>query len=439
MKYESTSLTFDSLIACCRQHFETLSDPRKHLKQDSYPLADVLMSGLAMFHFQDPALLHFQEMLEESDRRSNLTTMFGVTKTPKDSQMRTILDGVAPGELVDVFTEVHRMISAAKVLPTFRVLEGRFLVAIDASDYFSSEKCHCDHCLQVKDKDGKVLRYHHQILQAVMLAPGVPQVLPIGSEEVCLQDGDNKQDCEINAAKRLIPWLASNHAHRDLVIIADGLYSHVPFVSLLRQHGLDFILVAKPSDHLALHDDLTGLRMAGAIGSFEQVDKEGRRHVYEFCRDVVIRADGEQRANWFSYRLINRAGKITFQNDWITSLPVTARNVAHLVECGRSRWKIENEGFNTLKNQGYHLEHNFGHGKKHLSFVFFLLNLLAFTIHELLELRDRQLTKLYEKVGSWREVWIKLRVMVETFVFDGWNDLLKFLLDKRTRYARVPT
>jgi len=207
----------------------------------------------------------------------------------------------------------------------------------------------------VKDKAGNVLRYHHQILQAVLLAPGVRQVLPIGSEEVRRQDGDNKQDCELNAAKRLIPWLATNHAHLDIVIVADGLYSHVPFVELLRQYKFNFILVAKPGDHVVLYEDLKGLRDAGAVGSIERTDKEGRRHIYEFCQDIIFRSDGKHQANWFGYRLLDRDGNIVYENVWITSLPVSARNVVHMVECGRGRWKIENEGFNTLKNQGYHL------------------------------------------------------------------------------------
>ena len=67
-----------------------------------------------------------------------------------------------------------------------------------------------------------------------------------------------------------------------------------------------------------------------------------------------------------------------------------------LVRAARARWKIENEGFNTLKNQGYHLEHNFGHGDQHLSEAFFTLNLLAFFIHQIFELVDG----LYQRVRT---------------------------------------
>lgn len=438
MNNKEPALSFSHLVNLLRMRFEKLSDPRKRLSEDSYPLVDVAMSGLAMFHFQDPSILQFQEALEETERRSNLETLFHVAKVPKATQMRTLLDGVKPSEVEMGFTDIFRELDQAKVLPRMRFLQGRYLVAIDGSDYFSSAKCSCPGCLESKKADGTV-RYHHQILQAVLVKPGLRTVFPMGSEEVCRQDGATKQDCELNAAKRLIPRMAANHPHMDIVIIADGLYSHVPFVLLLREQCLSFILVAKPTDHQSLFEDLRGLREAGAVGRLEKIDARGRRHVYEFCNGVVLRADGKETVNWFSYQLINENGKIGYENTWITDQTVTARNVEELVEAGRSRWKIENEGFNTLKNQGYNLEHNFGHGKEHLSFVLFLLNLLAFMIHQVLELRDKSFQKLSENVGSRKELWNLIRSMVRMFVFESWSFLMRFMLDKKARRSYGPT
>ena len=62
-------------------------------------------------------------------------------------------------------------------------------------------------------------------------------------------------------------------------------------------------------------------------------------------------------------------------------------SVAALVATGRARWKIENENNNTLKTKGYHLEHNFGHGKKHLSSLLVAMNMLALLTHPALRLR----------------------------------------------------
>lgn len=227
------------------------------------------MSALAMFHFQDPSFLKFQQALEETDRKSNLTTLFEVSMVPKSTQLRTLLDGVLPSEVGEIFNDFLRRVGDAKLLGKFRFLDGRYLLLLDGSEYFNSNKCSCPGCLQAKSADGSV-RYHHQILQMVIAKPGLKQVLPFGAEEVCRQDGITKEDCEINAAKRLIPRIAAGHSHMDLVIVADGLYSHVPFVELLRNNHLSFILVAKPTDHKALFEDLIGLREAGAVGKIER-------------------------------------------------------------------------------------------------------------------------------------------------------------------------
>lgn len=438
MKTKTTALSFSDLVNLARKRFKKLTDPRRRLDEDCYPLEDAAMSGLAMFHFQDPSFLKFQKSLEDSDRKSNLTTLFEVANVPKSTQMRTLLDGVSPLEVSAVFDDLHRRIDEAKLLSKFRFLNGRYLALLDASEYFSSHKCSCPTCLQAVSADGTV-RYHHQILQMVLAKPGLKHVLPFGAEEVRRQDGVTKEDCEINAAKRLIPRIVGSHPHMDLVIVADGLYSHVPFVQLLQKSNLSFILVAKPGDHQALFEDLKGLRKSGAIVSFEKRDSRGRRHLYEFCSGVDLRSDGAMKVNWFSYQLINKDGKVGYTNTWITDFKVTTQNVEELVDAGRCRWKIENETFNTLKNQGYHLEHNFGHGKKHLSFVLFLLNLLAFTIHQILEMKDKSFQQLYEKIGSRKELWGNIRAMINMFVFESWNFLMKFMLDKSFRHSFIKT
>jgi hypothetical protein len=79
--------------------------------------------------------------------------------------------------------------------------------------------------------------------------------------------------------------------------------------------------------------------------------------------------------------VIDEKGKATYDGALVTSLPATAENVVEIAACARARWKIENESFNVLKNNGYNLAHNFGHGKQHLAQQFVLLNLLAFAFH----------------------------------------------------------
>jgi hypothetical protein len=103
--------------------------------------------------------------------------------------------------------------------------------------------------------------------------------------------------------------------------------------------------------------------------------------------------------------------------------------VQQLVKAGRARWKIENETFNTLKNQGYHIEHNFGHGQQYLSNNFFVLNLLAFFIHQILELCDRGYQYCRSKFSSRKEYWSNLRAAIRLMLFRNFEHLLHILAD----------
>ena len=128
--------------------------------------------------------------------------------------------------------------------------------------------------------------------------------------------------------------------------------------------------------------------------------------------------------NYVKYWLVNE-GKVTYHNSWITDFRVDRENVAELVRIGRCRWKIENETFNTLKNQGYHIEHNFGHGEKHLSINFFLLNLLAIFMHQIFELTNPLYQECRRAFGSRRNLWDHLRSSIHLLIFPDGETLLK--------------
>lgn len=121
--------------------------------------------------------------------------------------------------------------------------------------------------------------------------------------------------------------------------------------------------------------------------------------------------------------------KVTYHNSWITDFVIDEKNITELVKAGRCRWKIENETFNTLKNHGYHIEHNYGHGKKCLSMNFFLLNLLAFFMHQISELTDKLYQQCRQKFGSKRNLWDHMRASTHHVIFPDWETFLRRLLN----------
>lgn len=253
-------------------------------------------------------------------------------------------------------------------------------------------------------------------------------------EEIRNSDGTEKQDCEINAGKRFIKALRKDHPHLKITIGGDGLNSKQPMIEAIRNERMNFILVAKPDDHKIMMEWVEEQRKLGEVKTKQVTDAQGRLHIYEWVNQVPLNGNQDTtEVNFFHYQLVvtdeHGNSKVNYKNSWVTDFEISETNVEELTRAGRCRWKIENECFNTLKNQGYELEHNYGHGTKNLSFNFVLLTLIAFFFHQIAELTDGLFKQCREKLGSKRHLWETVRTYVKIFVFETWEMLFRFVLD----------
>ncbi len=416
-------LGFNALRKTITKQILQIQDPRQAGKVD-YCIHDVLMSGFAMMFFQDPSLLAFQRRLQEKARQNNISAIFNIDSIPKDTQLRDVIDEVPTERLNEIFPKFIKALQRGRQLSQYKFIDEKYLVSIDGSEYFSSNKINCPHCLKTNSRK-KELRYHHQILQAVIVKPGLRQVLPLFPEAIQNSDGTTKQDCEINAGKRILGKIRNAHPRLPLIIAGDGLYSKQPFLDSLKENHMSYILVAKPTDHKVLFEWVNEITAMGEAGHFECQDERGRLHKYHWVNDVPLNGSPDaDHVNFFQYWLVNEQGKTTYRNSWVTDIFVCRDNVETLVKGGRARWKIENETFNTLKNQGYHIEHNYGHGQKYLSMNFFVLNLLAFFVHQILDLCDRHYQRCRSKFSSRKEFWNVLKYSIRLILFRDFYHLL---------------
>ena len=419
-------LSFGALRKKLSARLELLPEHRQPGKI-THRIHDVFMSGFAMLYFQDPSLLQFQKKLKEEAHNNNLKTLFQVHTIPKDSQMREITDAVDSRGLEPVFDDYFAALQRGKHLEQYRFLGDYYIVSMDGTGYFSSEKICCPGCLRKESKNGKV-RYEHQIMQAALMHPNMRQVIPLVPEAVRNTDGGAKQDCEIEAGKRLIVKIRKSHPKLKIILVTDSLHSKQPFIGEANARGMHYIMVVKPGDHKILMEWVNEQRQLKEVSRRVVKDEKGRVHVYEWVNDVPLNGNEETiMTNYFEYWLIDKE-KVTYHNSWVTDIPISRDNVRELVRGGRCRWKIENETFNTLKNQGYHIEHNYGHGKKHLSMNFFILNLLAFFVHQIFELSDGLYQQCRKAFGSKRNLWDHLRAAIRLLIFPDWQMLLMRVL-----------
>ncbi|WP_198263052.1 transposase family protein [sulfur-oxidizing endosymbiont of Gigantopelta aegis] len=424
LSQQKKHLSFSALKQAISLHFHAIKDSRVQGKCD-YSQHDVLMSAFACMYFQDPSLSEFQKQMEEEQNQNNLRTLFNVEKIPKNSQLRDILDLIPSKTFAPAFKDLFERLRRHKHLEEYAILPNTLLCVIDGTQYYSSKQIHCDCCLHKEHRTGEIT-YSHAVLQGAIMHPDKKQVLPVMPEAIQNTDGTKKQDCESNAAKRFIANLKKAHPRQGFMICGDGLMSHQPMIEDVIEEMMHYLLVAKPGDHTYLFEWLEAF---SELPSMDWIDEKGHQHHYRWKNNVPLH--GEENAievNFFEYTLTNTAGKIIYRNSWVTDIKISEHNIQTMTQAGRCRWKIENECFNTLKNQGYHIEHNYGHGKKHLSFNMYLLTLLAFYFHQIFELTDGTYQACRKKFGSKKLMWEKFRGVITFFVMDSWEHLMDFLL-----------
>ncbi len=392
----------DKLYKVSREEFSKVEEHRP--MNVEVVLEDALQSGLAMFALKDPSLLAFDKRRENPE---NLKRVFGIERVPCDTQMRKILDGVEPEKLRRVYKRVFEEYKRTKALEGMRYRGKWYLVSIDGTGYFQSKKVHCPNCLEKVNKKTGEISYSHQMLGAAIVHPERKEVLPLMPEAIIKQDGEQKNDCERNAAKRLLAKIRADHPKLPIVVVEDALSANAPHIKELRRHEMQFILGVKPGDHKYLFNYVEEAAAAGRTTEFEVIEK-GVTKRFRILNDAPINQSNQDvRVNFLQY-WETKNGK-TRHFSWVTSFTITRYNADELMRGGRARWKIENETFNTLKNQGYHFEHNFGHGHDHLSVVFALLMMLAFAIDQLQQAVCFLFQAAWAQTGSKRLLWERMR------------------------------
>ncbi|GAC1543637.1 MAG: hypothetical protein NVS2B4_21960 [Ramlibacter sp.] len=256
-------------------------------------------------------------------------------------------------------------------------------------------------------------------------------MVPLMPAFIAPQDGHDKQDCERAAAKR---WLTQHAARmKDLrpIYLGDDLFACQPIAQAVLDSGGDFLFTAKPTSHKALYDFMQGAE----AHQHTVVQKSGRKRTtlrYRWFEHVPQREGKDALlVNWIGVEIADHTGKTTYRNAFVTSLDVSRDTVATTVACARARWKIENESFNVLKNNGYHMEHNFGHGKIHLAMMFAAMNLLAFAMHTVCDCLEALWINKREAKRARKRLFEHIRTITAYLVFRSRDSLITTIITSK--------
>lgn len=407
-------VTLDGQIAELRERFDQLEDHRA--ANSSYSLSDILMSGFAMFSLKYPSLLQFETQTQVEQQ--NLQQLYGVEKLCTDSQLRKVLDKLDAGRLKSFHGEHFKQLDRLGILGAYRCYGDFLVVAVDGVTHFESNKVHCPACIEKHHQDGSV-SYSHSMLCAMLVKAGEKEVFVLGNEAILCQDGALKNDCERNAAKRLLDWLCTHYKGHKLLLTEDALYANGPHIRQIISSNFSYILAIKPDGNKSL---FTAFDYNERVKRYQRTDK-GIKHSFEYLNNLPFNSsNADLRVNVLRYEQTDKNGKTT-RFCWVTNLEINHKNLEHLMLMGRSRWKIENETFNTLKNQGYHFEHNYGHGKENLSSVLAQLMLLAFHTDQLIQRCSKPFQILWKAAKTKAKLWQTIRALFLVKTFPSFKEL----------------
>lgn len=432
-------LSAPGLIRTVREQFSKITDTRR---QGSivFTLPDTLCAALAMFQFKWPSLLQFDEASHgDQTVMGNLRRLFWLDEVASDSQMRDILDMVKPGELRKAFRAIHSSAQRGKVLEDFALFGNRYLLSIDGTGLYSSTKVKCPQCSVKKHRNGET-EYYHQSLAAVIVHPDQKTVLPLDFEPIVKSDGDTKNDCERNAAKRLLLAINQLYSNRPFIVLEDALAANGPHIQALMGYGMEFIINIKPVGNASLFEVMHDRFLLGQVTEDEERRVDGSGRGYRFAADLPMNASHpDTRVNMIEYWEVDKKDpeKVTLNMSWVTNLEVTRENVYEIVRAARTRWKIENETFNTLKNQGYNYEHNFGHGKQNLSSTLAGLMLLAFLIDQVQQHACQLYKTARKNIRVQKVMWERMRSVLQLVDIPDWGTLWRLLGKPKSEKAML--
>lgn len=357
-------------------------------------------------------------------RSENLKRIYGIEQIPEDTALRQGLDGVDPVVLQAQFKPLLDRLRREGIVQKRQVLGGYTVLAGDGAQHFCSGSRSCAHCLTREHRNGSTT-YHHQLLGAVWVHPGEKTVFPIAVEPIVRADGQVKNDCELNAAKRLVPQIRQTMPTEKLLLTPDALYANAPLIRLLAEHHISFLIGVKDG-YLPIQ-----VQRLSAEGAMKEISWETKDRLcaIQFANGLILNGQNQDpRVNYLEYMEVNpKTAEVIYFNSWTTDLPLTEENAPQMVTVARTRWKIENETFNTLKNQGYHLKHNYGHGTKYLATNFAILTFLIFLTDQIAQCLDEAFQKALETCKTKKALWEKVRQVFDLLPALSMNAIYRFI------------
>lgn len=392
---------------------KVIKDPREKGKIE-YPLPNLVWVGILLFllKVESRRQINFRFNTEEFIRNLNLLIKADTEKMAYDGTLAYLLEKLPPEAFSHLRVKMVNRLIRMKALEKFRLLGKYYLITIDGTGHlvFNNKKRHCEHCL-VKKKDGKVLYYYHNVLDAKLVTSSG---LAMSIETEFIENpnkGETKQDCELKAFYRLVKRLKKNFPQLSICLLLDGLYAAGPVFDICKDNSWKYIITFKKGSMPGAYAEYMSLKPLYKE-TFKKAKNGEIKQSFNWVTDIAHQG---HRLNVLECNESKTGKRTRFL--WLTNLEISQYNFQQIAKGGRLRWKTENEGFNMQKNGGYNLEHAYSEDE-FAAKNFYLLLQIAHTINQLMEKGSLLKGQVKKVFGCIRNIARKLLEDLRTKLID---------------------
>jgi hypothetical protein len=408
--------------------FERMSEIPDHRERKQYEMTELITGGIAMFLFKEGSRNAMNNDRKEQKFANNYQRLFKL-KLPHMDTVDDLFSLLNEEELEKLKASLVAGLIEQKVIRKFKFLGKSYIIAIDGTGISSYDYQHCDCCLKKISKTGTV-SYFHNVLEAKLVTSNGLSI-SLATEWISNEDKSefDKQDCELNAFKRLALKIKEFFPRLPILITADGLYPNQYFFEICYSYAWNFIVTFQDKTLKALQEEIAWLKIKiSNIRTIVRVEKNNRITLnYRYLNDLDYKG---YKLSWVECeeKSVNTKTGIETITKFIhlTNVQVDHKIYSQVSDTGRLRWKIENEGFNSQKNEGYALEHKYSR----VSFLAMKNNYqclqIAHMINQLV-LKSKTISELFKENHKFTvsKLWERLKsFMIEMFLDDSEIQLL---------------
>lgn len=351
--------------------FFSVTDPREQ-DRVTYSLPSYLFLLSLMFLFRLGSVRQIKYLLNTQSGIENFHKLFGISKLPHNSSINKICRRLNPEEFQKLLTGMPRTLIRKRVLDKKRLFGKYYMIAIDGTWIYTFPERHCEHCLtKTSSKTGKTT-YYHMVLEAKLVTRDGFS-LSIMSEFVKNeQENPTKQDCEIKAFHRLAENLKKAFPRLPIILLLDGLFAEGPVFDRCKQNNWEYLVVLKDDDLKTVNTEFRNLKSLNT-DNHVLLRKDGCIQNYDWCNSISYTDSKKREFELNVIECLEKTTKKETKYKTISSLRLNKKNVEKIIQAIRDRWVIENQGFNTQKNHGYNLKHQYSKDFAGMQVFYYLL------------------------------------------------------------------